>query len=535
MTAQGPRAQPPAVYADQEVLRFGASLVPDDGVLEVSFDGRRVWSFDADAVADADDGLSEIDWPAPLQSYLDGVAVVAVRRHGDPAPLAEAEVSFGEGKGRVLLVDRHGRALSMHKWGKLGETFDDLESSAKEEYLDQVEVVLDILRRHCHRDAFISFGTLLGAVRSGRLIGHDVDVDLGYLSLFQVPVDVVRESFVIERALREATGWRTVRANGGFLQLFPPQRDGSVRNIDVFSAFATPGGQRVYQVNDIGTDGDRSIFVPVQPMALEGRTLPAPARPDVLLAAAYGEGWRVPDPSFRYRANPTRRRIRMWVGGWREERDRWTRFYRDNPGKPPAPSEFVRWLSPQLVDETVIDVGCGRGQDVRFLAGQGRRSIGLDVVPAAFRRIRRQARRLGRPAAFRSLNLGSLHETLWAGASAARLPGRRTVMSRFMLHTLSPASRANFWRLCSMALYDGGRCYIEVPQYPHDVGSCGAASPTTWHIDDLVADAGRFDARVIARHDVRSRAPFGTDEIDAIRLVLEFPDSSRPATPWRET
>lgn len=535
MTERASRAQPPAVYADQDTLRFPTSLVPDNGVLEVSFDGRRVWSFDADAMGDADDGVSEIDWPAPLRSYLDGVAVVAVRRHGAPGPLAEAEVSFGDGQGRVDLVDRHGRALSMHKWGKLGETFDDLEASAKEEYLDQVEMVLDIMRRRCHRDAFISFGTLLGAVRSGRLIGHDVDVDLGYLSHFQVPVDVVRESFAIERVLREATGWRTVRANGGFLQLFPPQLDGSVRNIDVFSAFATPAGQRVYQVNDIGTDGDRSVFVPVHPMALEGRTLPAPARPDVLLAAAYGESWRVPDPTFRYQANPTRRRIRMWVGGWREDRDRWTRFYRDNPGRPPQPSEFVRWLAPQLSDETVIDIGCGRGQDVRFLAGHGRRSIGFDVVPAAFRRVRHQARRRRTPATFRSLNLGSLHETLWGGASVARLPGRRAVMSRFVLHTLSPASRNNFWRLCSMALYDGGRCYIEVPKHSHNGGACGPAARTPWRIDELVADSGRFDARVVARHEVRTRAPFGTDEVDATRLVLEFPDNLTPAPPRRET
>ena len=52
-------------------------------------------------------------------------------------------------------------------------------------------------------DAFPAYGTLLGAVREGRLIGHDSDADLGYVSEHTHPVDVVRESFRLQRALAD--------------------------------------------------------------------------------------------------------------------------------------------------------------------------------------------------------------------------------------------------------------------------------------------------------------------------------------------
>ena len=62
-------------------------------------------------------------------------------------------------------------------------------------------------------DAFPAYGTLLGAVRGGKLIGHDSDADLGYVSEHTHPVDVVRESFRLQRALADM-GYRITRYSG---------------------------------------------------------------------------------------------------------------------------------------------------------------------------------------------------------------------------------------------------------------------------------------------------------------------------------
>ena len=60
--------------------------------------------------------------------------------------------------------------------------------------------------RRCTRpgvEAFPAYGTLLGAVREQDLIGHDNDADLGYVSRHTHPLDVIRESFRLQRRLRE--------------------------------------------------------------------------------------------------------------------------------------------------------------------------------------------------------------------------------------------------------------------------------------------------------------------------------------------
>ena len=60
-----------------------------------------------------------------------------------------------------------------------------------------------MLRDKAGVPAFICYGTLLGAVRNGKLIGHDNDIDIAYVSEHPHPVDVVREGYRVERVLRD--------------------------------------------------------------------------------------------------------------------------------------------------------------------------------------------------------------------------------------------------------------------------------------------------------------------------------------------
>jgi len=520
MSGRAPQVAP--IRADDDGLW---AAVPPGEPLDVLLEGRRVFSVVAVPPAGGTEPL--LPWPDALRKYLNGRADVEVRSYATGKTLARGEIMMGSGKGSISLIDEHGRPVAIHKWGKLNQTFDDIDDGARRAYLDQVEQVLAILADDCEVPAFISFGTLLGAVRNGRLIGHDVDVDLGYLSRHETPVDAIRESFTIERALRTRTGWRITRANGGFLQLFPQQVDGSIRNIDVFTCFGTAAG-RLYQVNDIGTVGDRSAIEPLRQIELEGRMMPAPARPEVLLEAAYGPTWRVPDPTFTYQANPTRQRIRMWVGGLREDRDRWSRFYREHLDEiPTEPSPFGGWVAEQLAEERVVDVGCGNGRDVMAFARAGRPAMGLDVVPGAFKIQRRRARRTQMPATFRSFNLASLRDTLSVGADLADVHDRPVVMARLLLHGLDAPTRDNFWRLCRMLLHKGGRCFVEfrVPedrQLPkHFAWEKGRRSISS---EIVTAEAARYGGVVAQQLVGAGFAPFHDEDPMLCRLVIEWPE-----------
>ena len=80
--------------------------------------------------------------------------------------------------------------------------FDTRDAEHSEPLLDSTEQVLAALHE-AGVDAFPAYGTLLGAIREQNFIGHDNDVDLGYVSRHTHPLDVIRESFRLQRILRE--------------------------------------------------------------------------------------------------------------------------------------------------------------------------------------------------------------------------------------------------------------------------------------------------------------------------------------------
>ncbi len=190
--------------------------------------------------------------------------------------------------------------------------------------LDSIEEVLGALKK-AGIDAFPAYGTLLGAVREGRLIGHDSDADLGYVSEFTHPVDVVRESFRLQRALADM-GYRISRYSGGAFKVDVVEGDGSVRGLDVFGGFLADGN--LHLMGEIRTPFEREWIFPLGTCTLEGRELPAPANTDEFLAATYGPGWRVPDPAYKFETpESTHRRLNGWFRGTRVKREAWDRTY----------------------------------------------------------------------------------------------------------------------------------------------------------------------------------------------------------------
>ena len=84
--------------------------------------------------------------------------------------------------------------------------------------------------------------------------------------------------------------------------------------------------------------------------------------------------------------------------------------------------------------QTAVDIGCGSGRDVLFLARHGVPAHGLDYFPRDFRQAERRAERRGLDASVRVVNLTELRSVLRAGtwlaararpAVGARAPRRR--------------------------------------------------------------------------------------------------------------
>src|SRR4051794_13288029 len=183
------------------------------GTAVVSFDGRYVWSFRTPRDARPGPAGWQVAWPEALRTRLAGTT--RVRIDGAGRTLFDAPVAFGGQSEPLLLTDRHGHRLAVDSAGHLIRVFAETGGDVRRQVVEGTRQALADLRTEGY-DAHLSYGCLLGAVRDRRMIGHDSDADVAYLSAHTSPADVVRESYAMERALRRR-GWKVVRMSGADL------------------------------------------------------------------------------------------------------------------------------------------------------------------------------------------------------------------------------------------------------------------------------------------------------------------------------
>jgi len=131
-----------------------------------------------------------------------------------------------------------------------------------------------------------------------------------------------------------------------------------------------------------------------------------------------------------------------------------------------TPPEVVQaFEQDSLPPGPALDLGCGTGTNVIYMARQGRRAIGVDFVPQAIGKARRAAQaagvagqtqfyvadvaelgRLGLPACAFALDMGCFHglnaeqqRRYVAGLAALLVPG-----GRYMLYVLQPHSEGGY-------------------------------------------------------------------------------------------
>jgi hypothetical protein len=426
-------------------------------IIDVLFDGRRIFAFWLHRDSTPVDGGHLFTWPYAIRTLLDGRTEVTMVEPGSGTELYRDEVSLGHGEGRIAIVNRDGQPVSLDKSMRKVLTFDLRSADHVEPLLNAIDDVLATLKK-AGIDAFLVYGSLLGAVREQHLLGHDSDADLGYVSKYENPVDVILESFRLHRFLNDA-GYRVSRYSAAAFKVDVIESDGSVRGLDVFGGFMRDGN--FHLMGEIRTPFRREWLLPISTVVLEGRQFPAPAEPERLLAATYGPSWRTPDPAFHFEMpSSTHRRLDGWFRGMRLERSKWQRFYSVPERGRRGPSALVRQVARREAGlGTLIDVGCGRGADVAFMAAKGVPSWGLDFCRRAFRDLKES----GRPdLTLQSFNLLELRHVLAVSAILARLPGPRVMMARHLVDAIGPRARENLWRTGATVLREpGDRLYLE--------------------------------------------------------------------------
>ncbi|HEX3900201.1 MAG TPA: class I SAM-dependent methyltransferase [Mycobacteriales bacterium] len=429
--------------------------------LVVDLNGRFAWSF-----TPSRDRLPRTDrvvvpWPVMMKPYLNGVAQVRIR---DVEGLVhyDGEFTFGDGVGRIALVDEDGLALSIDKAGHLVRAFSERDDTQRGEILDGVLRLLTDLRQRCQVEAFLNFGALLGAIREGGMLGHDSDIDLAYVSPHTSPADVILESYEIERGLR-GLGWPVTRMGGNDVKASLYLADGSRCAIDIFPSFFVEGV--FYQLPNRSGPLTQDDLTPCSTVTLLGRDFPAPRRPEAMLEYLYGPGWRVPDPSFQFDNPPAGvRRINGWLRGAQHNVQSWVDHWNTPAGKRAvAPSDFARWVHEQIATEdSIVELGAGPGADATYLAGQGHEVLATDFAGSALNRLRALVEEPPPDSAaieVMNVKVGDLRHAMWLGTKLARDP--RHLYARQLLGALPPKHREWLWTLASMALRGESKLFLE--------------------------------------------------------------------------
>lgn len=513
----------PALEVDDRRIALPAGLVPQE-TYDVLLNDLHVWSFTPDRDAKESQGGAYVRWPQALRRYLKGHATVVLRHHVSQEVVATAEHAFGgRSDTEVRVVDQAGQPLILDKYDRLIRPLDAEGSDTLDHLMGQVVDLLTALDEAAGVPAFVSYGTLLGAARNGRLIGHDNDVDLTYVSLAATPVDVIREAYRVERALK-AAGFVVRRGSAARLNVRLPQPDGTLRFVDVFTAHWVEGV--LYTPQDTGFRLPVSAILPLTTLTLHGHEVPAPADPERLLAATYGPSWRVPDPSFKYETPRwLSRRIGGWFGGLRAHRKPWDAFYA-GPGKrlTREPSAFARWVQQRdPSSRAVLDVGAGNCRDSYFFARHGRSVTALDFSMGVLERTVRGAGSDEPEIATAPVNLNDTREVLALGTELAGRQETTDVYCRLTLDAVEPVGRENILRLASMVLRREGHLYLEFRTPRDRLSDHHFDMPRKFLSPRAVAkEIEARGGRVVHQESGRGRARFEEEDPYVCRMVASW-------------
>ncbi len=513
------------VHIDSRGIRLTGSL--DDIVsvpLDLKFGGHRVWSFTFENDGHKLGPAALVRWPKPLATRLDGVADIELIPHNGGDAIFTGKVKFGRSTEPLVLVDDLGNPLSLDKGGRLQRTFSDYAGDARAELISAAHRVLVDLRDACGLDAYLCYGGLLGAARSGAMIGHDSDLDLAFLSPYTHPFDVIRESRAAEKKMA-GLGWQVIRMSAANFKIWVPLPSGKRAGVDVFGSFHV--GETFNITGSLTGTLDRSSILPFGEIELEGVTFPAPADVPRFLEFTYGPGWKVPDPAFHFGHPPANvRRMSHWFRGTRTRLAHWQDFYKGpHRDVPTGPSTFARWAAERIEPRSrIVELGSGTGRDAIWFTQQGHQTAGSDYCGAARTAAKQITQAAGVKVRYRAINPESLYSALTNAARFAHQPFPRHIYARGLIDAMPPSGRIGLWRFCAIVGRRGGLTFLEfrTPAARGKRTHFGKHQRTYAQPAAIVAEIEKHGGRIVEQVTAKGLAPLGRENPEICRLVVSW-------------
>lgn len=179
-------------------------------------------------------------------------------------------------------------------------------------------VVQTLLREKAGVKSFADFGTLLGLVREGALLKHDIDLDIGVI--LNEPADALRVRIAMERFGFKV--WREYFLGDELVEssyrLFGIKVDLNYYRVDDTGAktwlfYRDPDKKYGPRDRDV-VEMRYSPIGDLVPLTVDGCDVWIPANAEQLLVEKYGPTWRVPDRNWLYWESPAATRLEGITG-----------------------------------------------------------------------------------------------------------------------------------------------------------------------------------------------------------------------------
>ena len=371
-------------------------------------------------------------WP-----FLTRSTRVTVRVDGTPLPIAGHGMYRRSRRNGARSLDElrelldSGHVLTQEGRIQLSKRL-DTEWQAR--VLDLYTRVRAVLRDDFELDAFLCYGTLLGAVREGGYIEHDSDFDAAYVSRRTDAVEAAAELEDIALALVRH-GFH-VEAHPAALHVYD---QGGEDRVDLFHTFFDADGVLRFPCGVAGTGTMTDAeWRGVRETEWSGGTALVPVDAEGLVEQLYGEDWRVPKPGFVWRLAMTDSAPEAELTTEQRTKIYWASFY--NQTHYTSGSTFFEFVSawPGIPDN-VIDIGCGDGRDSCAFGTTGRTVLGVDQSPVGIENASQQAatRGLSERVSFRTCDVADVDDLGRAmDQITERAGGPVAFYMRFFLHAI---------------------------------------------------------------------------------------------------
>lgn len=287
-------------------------------------------------------------------------------------------------------------------------------------------------------DLFITYGTLLGAIREGSFLGHDNDYDASFVSSATTGPEAADELVTIAKVLI-AKGYRVGAMGGGLHVNDPAEPD---HRIDIFHVYFDADG--VLQ-HPFGYAGDKQVTTAdwngTGEIDFVGRKALVPVCAEELLATFYGDDWRLPKTGFNWNVEKRGNDPTGVMTLPRITNVYWADYYAHHVHG--DASSFARFVHDRLGSDsvTIIDIGCGDGRDSIYFASRGRRVLGLDRAGVAIEHAREKANQAGLVQA--RFEVTDLADGAALAEALSEEDDRPLVFySRFLLHAIDARTQA---------------------------------------------------------------------------------------------